>query len=130
MDDAHSTQEDTSLSVPAPGVLGNDSDPEGEPLTAAVATGPAHGTVVMAADGSFTFTPEPDYPDPAWRDDSFTYTASDGKATTTAQVRIRSLASMTTPERQTTATEPSPTCRSVFRNPGCWPTTTTPRAPT
>ncbi|HEX2698958.1 MAG TPA: cadherin-like domain-containing protein, partial [Acidimicrobiales bacterium] len=89
VDDAHSTQEDTSLSVPAPGVLGNDSDPEGEPLTAAVATGPAHGTVVMAADGSFTFTPEPDYPDPAWRDDSFTYTASDGKATTTAQVRIR-----------------------------------------
>ena len=33
-DDAYSTDEDTPLTVATPGVLGNDTDPDGDPLKA------------------------------------------------------------------------------------------------
>lgn len=69
----YTTRENTALSVPAPGVLGNDSDPLGEGLTAVLAVDAAHGTVELAADGSFTYTPDAGYSG----SDSFTYTASD-----------------------------------------------------
>ena len=39
--DAYATQEDTPLSVDAPGVLGNDTDRNGDPLTAALASRPS-----------------------------------------------------------------------------------------
>src|SRR5581483_3643538 len=55
--DAYSTAIGTALSVTAPGVLANDSDPYNLPLTAALLAGPAHGTLTLSADGSFTFTP-------------------------------------------------------------------------
>jgi hypothetical protein len=73
-DDAYSTTEDISLNVAAPGVLGNDRDPDGGSLSAVVVSGPVHGTLVLRSDGSFTYTPAADYNGP----DSFTYTASDG----------------------------------------------------
>jgi VCBS repeat-containing protein len=73
--DSYSTNEDTALSVPAPGVLGNDSDPDGDTLTAQKASDPAHGTVSFNANGSFTYTPAANYNGP----DSFTYTANDGE---------------------------------------------------
>jgi VCBS repeat-containing protein len=56
-DDAYSSKEDTTLSVAAPGVLGNDSDPDGDALTAALVSGPAHGTLTLNRDGSFSYTP-------------------------------------------------------------------------
>jgi VCBS repeat-containing protein len=84
-DDAYKTNEDTVLNIAAPGVLGNDSDPDGDPLTAALLTGPAHGTLAINADGSFTYTPDKDYNGP----DSFTYQADDGKGgVTPATVNI------------------------------------------
>jgi VCBS repeat-containing protein len=72
--DAYTTAQDTPLDVAAPGVLGNDSDPEGDTLTATVDTGPAHGTLALNADGSFTYTPAAGYSG----QDSFTYKAGDG----------------------------------------------------
>jgi len=66
--------EDGSLTVPAPGVLGNDVDPDGDPLTATLVTGPAHGTLTLNPNGSFVYTPAANYAGP----DSFTYTVSDG----------------------------------------------------
>jgi Ca2+-binding RTX toxin-like protein len=54
--DAFSTAEDTVLTVTAPGVLGNDADPEGEPLTAVLVTGPSHGSLMLNANGSFSYT--------------------------------------------------------------------------
>jgi VCBS repeat-containing protein len=72
--DAYSTAEDTPLTVAAPGVLANDSDPDGNPLTAAVGSGPSHGTLTLNANGSFTYTPAANYNG----SDSFTYRASDG----------------------------------------------------
>ncbi|MCV6978707.1 tandem-95 repeat protein [Mycolicibacterium pulveris] len=84
VDDAYDTTEDSVLTVAGPGVLGNDSDPEGEPLTATLDTGPSHGTVDLNADGSFTYTPDADYHGA----DSFSYTVSDGTDTDTATVSI------------------------------------------
>jgi VCBS repeat-containing protein len=72
--DTYSTDYQTTLNVAAPGVLANDSDPEGKALTAALVEGPAHGTLTLNANGSFTYTPATSYSGP----DSFTYTASDG----------------------------------------------------
>jgi VCBS repeat-containing protein len=75
-DDAYTTDEDTSLLVAAPGVLGNDTDPAGNPLTAVLVAGPAHGTLTLNANGSFTYRPARNYNGP----DSFTYKANDGTA--------------------------------------------------
>lgn len=72
--DAYGTQADTPLNVPAPGLLGNDSDPDGNAITAQLATAPAHGSLNLAADGSFIYTPEAGYVG----SDGFTYTAFDG----------------------------------------------------
>jgi len=83
--DAYAVNEDTPLTVPAPGVLGNDSDPDGKPITAVKVGDPAHGTVTLNADGSFTYTPAANYNGP----DAFTYHASDGTLTSaTATVSI------------------------------------------
>ena len=79
-DDAYGTDEDVPLQVAAPGVLGNDGDPDGDALTATVATGPANGSLLLNADGSFTFTPAPDWSGK----DTFTYTADDGHGGTAA----------------------------------------------
>jgi VCBS repeat-containing protein len=73
-DDAYSTAEDTALTVDAPGVLANDTDPEGDTLSAVAGSEPSHGTLSRNANGSFTFTPAANYNGT----DSFTYQASDG----------------------------------------------------
>ncbi len=84
-DDRLSGLEDTAISG---NVLTNDADPDGDALTVTstgtLTTGKG-GTVVMAADGSFTYTPAADYDGP----DSFLYTVSDGNGgTATARVGI------------------------------------------
>src|SRR5437773_1932920 len=43
--DTASTNEDTTLNVAAPGVLANDTDADGDPLTAIIVGGPAHGAL-------------------------------------------------------------------------------------
>ncbi|MFO0881556.1 MAG: Ig-like domain-containing protein [Gemmataceae bacterium] len=62
------------LIVGGPGVLGNDTDPEGLSLSARLARGPAHGTLTLNLDGSFTYRPLAGYAGP----DSFAYRANDG----------------------------------------------------
>lgn len=63
------------VEVVAPGVLSNDSDLEGDTLTAVVVSGPSHGTLTLAADGSFQFTPDATFTG----SDSFAYQANDGQ---------------------------------------------------
>jgi VCBS repeat-containing protein len=75
-DDSYTTDEDTPLLVPAPGVLGNDYDVDGnELLTSVLVSGPAHGTLTLNSDGSFTYTPAENF----CGEDSFTYKAYDGE---------------------------------------------------
>ena len=82
-DDVATTNEDTAVTV---AVLTNDSDPNGDPvsITKAVAT---HGTVVINANNTLTFTPDPDFNGVA----TVTYTITDGKggfSTATLTVNI------------------------------------------
>lgn len=65
-------------------VLVNDSDPDGDALAAALVSGPAHGTIKVNADGSFIYTADVGFSGT----DSFTYAASDGKASSNAVVNI------------------------------------------
>jgi VCBS repeat-containing protein len=93
-DDSYSTDEDTVLTVAAAnGVLGNDSDAEGDGLTASVADGPAHGVVTLNGDGSFTYTPDADFNG----GDSFTYTVSDGSAVSAPATVTISVAAVNDP---------------------------------
>lgn len=67
---------DSSARTPGRGtnVLHNDSDPDGDALTAALVTNAAHGTVTLQPDGSFTYLPN----HAGVRTDRFTYQATDG----------------------------------------------------
>ncbi len=61
-DDSYSIAEETTLEVEAAsGVLENDSDADEDPLTATLVTGPAHGSLTLNDDGSFSYTPELNY---------------------------------------------------------------------
>jgi subtilisin-like proprotein convertase family protein len=83
-DDAYSVAGGQALSGGS--VLANDSDPDGDAISAVKASDPAHGTVALAADGSFTYTPQPGFSG----SDSFTYRSRDSHAlaSTTATVGI------------------------------------------
>ncbi|UMG94321.1 LamG-like jellyroll fold domain-containing protein [Nocardioides sp. TF02-7] len=75
-DDAYDTTEGNPLEVPAPGVLDNDTDADGDDLTATNVTQPDNGDVTLDEDGSFTYTPDAGFSGT----DTFTYTANDGSA--------------------------------------------------
>ena len=70
----YTTDQGVTLTVTAPGVLGNDTDPDGDALTASVVSGPANGVLTLNADGSFSYAPDPAF----FGTDSFTYAANDG----------------------------------------------------
>ena len=73
--DAYTLNEDATLTVTAAnGLLANDLAAQGRTLTAAVVSGPAHGTLALNADGALSYTPDADYNGA----DSFTYKANDG----------------------------------------------------
>jgi VCBS repeat-containing protein len=72
--DSYSVDEDSVLTVAAPGVLANDTDAENDALVAALVGGPSHGSLTLSANGAFSYTPVANYNGA----DSFTYNASDG----------------------------------------------------
>jgi len=55
--DAYDVRKNKVYSVEAPGVLANDSDPNGLALQAVFQAGPAHGSLTLRADGSFDYDP-------------------------------------------------------------------------
>ena len=82
---SYSTPAGTPLVVnAAQGVLANDTDVDGQTLTATVLTQPTNGTVTMASDGSFTYTPNAGFSGT----NTFTYRATDGALTSDATVTI------------------------------------------
>src|SRR5439155_14063122 len=83
----HSTIHPTPYTTLFRSVLGNDTDADGNPLTAVLVSGslPAQGTLTLNANGSFTFTPALNFNGPA----TFTYKANDGSLdSNTATVTI------------------------------------------
>lgn len=75
--DTYKTNYMAKLTVKGDGVLDNDSDVDGQKLSAKKVTDPAHGTLSFDADGTFAYTPEYNFSGT----DTFTYTVSDGIAT-------------------------------------------------
>lgn len=79
-EDAYSVEENTTLTVTlAGGVLRNDSSHVSAPLSAILDTGPAHGTLTLNSDGTFTYTPTSHYEGV----DTFRYKATDGARVST-----------------------------------------------
>ncbi|HEU5116416.1 MAG TPA: cadherin-like domain-containing protein, partial [Isosphaeraceae bacterium] len=72
--DSTAVNEDTTLTVAAPGVLGNDTDPNQDALTAELVSSTTNGHLDFHADGSFTYTPDANF----HGTDQFSYKASDG----------------------------------------------------
>lgn len=73
--DAYPGKEDQPLTVPPPGVLGNDAVREGhQPPVAVLDSGSHHGTLTLGRDGSFSYRPDPDFNG----NDAFTYVAESG----------------------------------------------------
>jgi hypothetical protein len=61
-DDAYKTLVDETLSVASSGLLTNDIDLDGEPLTlTAILDNVDNGTLNASTDGAFTYTPNPDF---------------------------------------------------------------------
>ena len=75
-DNAYSMDEGGTLDVAAPGVLDNDTDAEGDILSAIKVSEPAYGTLTLNADGSFSY----EHDGSEVTADSFTYRANDGAA--------------------------------------------------
>jgi hypothetical protein len=86
--DTYTTRPNQTLNVAAPGLLGNDSDPDGDALNVSVlnVTG-LKGTISPYADGHFSFTPTAGFVGTT----SFSYTISDGvggRSTATATINV------------------------------------------
>src|SRR5262249_11878003 len=76
VNESYSVGADTTLNVTANlGLLKNDIDPEGSPLTASLFSGPLHGVLTVLGDGSFTYTPSAGFSGL----DAFLYRVNDGE---------------------------------------------------
>ena len=74
-DDYYTTFEETTLNVVAPGVLLNDTDVDGDPLSAVLDVGPSYASsFTLNSDGSFDYV----HDGSETTSDSFTYQAYDG----------------------------------------------------
>jgi hypothetical protein len=105
LSDTYAATTGVQLTVPAPGVLSNDSDADGDALTAIKVTDSGSGSVNLASNGSFTFTSGGSFTGAR----TFTYRASDGIATSNlATVTINVTAPAPTPT-PTPAPTPAPT---------------------
>lgn len=62
---------------PVGGVLANDSDPDGDAISALLVSGPANGSLVLLSNGGFTYTPDAEFTGI----DTFIYEPFDGTST-------------------------------------------------
>jgi hypothetical protein len=119
--DEYATVANTPLAVAAPGVLGNDSDSDGDSLTAVLVTLPEHGTLTLMGSGGFTYTPEAGFSG----SDTFAYRVWDGLAySQNAGVTISVAPPGSTPTATSTGVPPSPTATATGIPPGVTPTAT------
>ncbi len=118
-DDAYSTFDDLDLQVAAPGVLGNDGDADGDPLSAVLVSSPSNGSLTLDADGSFVYSPDAGF----IGSDSFTYKATDGLLESSPAVVTVDVVECTDPddlvlENETVSgAESFEACRSIVAGP-------------
>ncbi|HEX3584133.1 MAG TPA: Ig-like domain-containing protein, partial [Thermoanaerobaculia bacterium] len=116
--DSYTITEGGTLTVPAPGVLTNDTDANNDPLTAVIVTPPAHANAfTLNADGSFTYV----HDDSGVAADSFTYKASDGilsSNTVTVSITITCPTITVTNPTTTTGTAGSPFSQTFTQSGG------------
>jgi Bacterial Ig domain len=79
-DDSYAATTGRTLSVAVPGILGNDTDADGDALTAVFGSGGGNGSLTFNPNGGFTYTSGGSFVGQV----SFTYRASDGLATSAA----------------------------------------------
>ena len=72
--DDYNTLQDTQLVINAPGVLSNDNDPNGDPMSVVLVDNVSNGVLSLASDGSFSYDPNPGFSG----QDSFIYIVEDG----------------------------------------------------
>ncbi|MCH8044584.1 MAG: tandem-95 repeat protein [Planctomycetes bacterium] len=84
MDDSFAVLVGAQLDVAMPGILANDSDGDGDELTAVLLTSPENGALTLSADGSFQYMPNPLFVGV----DEFSYAAADAQTQTPARVVI------------------------------------------
>ena len=73
-DDAYSLGVNDTLAIVAPGVMANDVSGGSANLTVSLLAGPSHGSLTLAADGGFAYTPAPGFSGT----DAFRYGIGDG----------------------------------------------------
>jgi VCBS repeat-containing protein len=83
-DDGYSVMEDATLNIAPSGVLTNDTDVEGDGLTAVLDTNVTSGTLTFNSDGSLTYVPDANF----CGTDSFTYHANDGSANSNSSATV------------------------------------------
>jgi VCBS repeat-containing protein len=110
VNDTYSVNNNGTLTVAGPGVLANDTDADGNPLTAVALAnpnnqviGPNNGTLTLLSNGSFTYVPRPYFNGT----DTFQYRAFDGAffsnvATVTITVNAVNVAPQANPDTYTT----------------------------
>ncbi len=76
VDDLYSVAENTELQVAAAGVIDNDTDADGDSLSAILVQPPSFGTVNLEPSGAFRYLPDTNFN----RTDSFRYRVTDGRA--------------------------------------------------
>ncbi|MCV7419201.1 tandem-95 repeat protein [Mycobacterium yunnanensis] len=83
--DSYTVVANGTLVISAPGLLANDTDPDGNPLAITAAFAPQHGTLSgVFSSGGFTYRPDAGYVGT----DSFRYTVGDGTTTSEGTVTI------------------------------------------
>jgi VCBS repeat-containing protein len=101
VDDFVDAVEDTAITFD---VRANDTDGDRDPLSIASAVSPTNGSLLLNANGSFTYTPDADF----FGTDTFTYVVSDGRedsnpATVTIRVAPRNDAPVAVADTRSTA---------------------------
>ena len=76
-DDEYNTQQDTELTVVAPGILNNDIDPDGDPISVELVSTTGNGALNLRPDGGFVYLPNAGFTG----SDSFTYVTKDASNT-------------------------------------------------
>ncbi|GAB6390181.1 VCBS domain-containing protein [Stutzerimonas marianensis] len=93
VNDSLIANEDTPVTYTAAQLLGNDSDPDHNPIAIASVNSGTGGSVVLNPDGTVTFTPDANFNGTA----TFTYTVTDGSLTSNAATVIVTVAAVPDP---------------------------------